>query len=101
MVPRVFIVVIALAAIMLGGIAPLADAGGDAPGDAHEKPPCQMLAATPAVAGAALVVKPIDLTTAAPLPAEIIRPSGAPLREPATALPAQRSLLAQHILLRI
>lgn len=100
MVPRCIILLTAAAAIWLNGFAPLAtaDHGG---GGSSSQSPCQVMPATPPTAGAAIGAKSFGLMARPDEAAEIVRQPTFVLPEPAERPRLPRTLLAQHILLRI
>jgi hypothetical protein len=100
MLPRYAILLTAIAALCLNGLAPLAT-GPDWRDGSHDDAPCQVMPAMATTAGAAIGVKSLDLTTAKTLVVEMAPQPAGLLSEPTAALAAQRTLLAQHILLRI
>jgi hypothetical protein len=100
MLPRYAILLTAIAALGLNGLAPLAT-GADWRDGSHDDAPCQVMPATAPIVGAAIGVKSLDLTTAKTLVVEMAPQPAGLLPEPMAALTAQRTLLAQHILLRI
>lgn len=101
MISRCIILLIAALAIGLNGLAPLAAASDGGRDDSSRQSPCQVMPATPPAAGAAIGVKSLDLTTWPQAVVEIVRPASfvPPERNATPQLP--RTLLAQHILLRI
>lgn len=101
MTARCIILLVAALAIGLNGLAPLAAANDGGRDDASRHSPCQVMPATPATAGAAIGVKSLDLTVWPEAVAEIVRPASFAPPERNTTPQLPRTLLAQHILLRI
>ena len=101
MVPRFVILLTASLAIWLNGFAPLATGGADWHDGSESPTHGQVMPATTATAGAAIGVKSLDLAAGEEQIVEIVRQPSCVLPEPTAAPRAQRTLLAQHILLRI
>lgn len=101
MVPRFAILLTASLAIGLNGFAPSTTGSADWRDGSASRTHCQVMPATVAPAGAAISVKSLDLTTGLEQVVDILRQPACALPEPKGAPKAQRTLLAQHILLRI
>ncbi len=100
MIRRRLILLIAALAVALNGLAPLAVADGGRD-DSSRQSPCQVMPATPSTTGVAIGAETFELAAWPAAAIDVVRSTSfaPPERSATPRLP--RTLLAQHILLRI